>query len=260
MPRVDAPASRAAGGGVLVLLRHGESEWNRDGRFTGWADVDLSAAGEAEAARAAQQLRAQGYAFDRCFTSVLTRATRTAAIVLHGLGLEDIPVERSWRLNERHYGALQGLGTWPAMRQHGLRAVLRCRYRFAGRPPALDPDDPRCPGRDPRYAEVPADELPRAESYADTLARLTPYWLERIAPEVARGRRVLVVSHKNTLRALAMLLAPRRARDLPKLRVPTGVPLVFVFDARAGPAWRQVDTPWARPAAHARANRSGCRT
>ncbi len=260
MRAVDVPAGAAPGGGVLVLLRHGESEWNRDGRFTGWADVDLSAAGEAEAARAAQHLRAQGYAFDRCFTSVLTRATRTAAIVLHGLGLDDIPVERSWRLNERHYGALQGLSTWPALRQHGLRAVLRCRYRFAGRPPALDPSDPRFPGRDPRYAEVPADELPRAESYADTLARLTPYWTERISPEVARGGRILVVSHKNTLRALATLLAPRRERDMYKLRVHTGVPLVFVFDPHAAPAWRRVDAPWARPAAAGRADRSGCRT
>jgi 2,3-bisphosphoglycerate-dependent phosphoglycerate mutase len=226
--------------GVLVLLRHGESEWNRDKRFTGWTDVDLSPAGEAEAARAGERLLQQGLTFDRCFTSVLRRATRTAEIVLRVLGLEHIPVEQSWRLNERHYGALQGLGTWPAMRRYGVRAVLGVRNRFAARPPALDPGDPRFPGCDPRYAGLSPEDLPRGESHADTLARLTPYWNERIAPEVARGHRVLIVSHKNTLRALAMLLEQRGAAGVRKLRVRTGEPLVFVLDPGADGRWQQV--------------------
>jgi 2,3-bisphosphoglycerate-dependent phosphoglycerate mutase len=239
----DRIATQTAGaaGGVLVLLRHGESEWNRDKRFTGWADVDLSPAGEAEAARAGARLLRNGFTFDRCFTSVLRRATRTAEIVLRVLGLEHIPVEESWRLNERHYGALQGLATWPAMRRHGVRAVLRVRYRFAARPPALDSGDPRSPGRDPRYAGVSPEDLPRAESHADTLARLTPYWNQRIAPEVARGGRVLIVSHKNTLRALAMLLERRAVPELRKIRVPTGVPLVFVLVPGVDGRWRQLD-------------------
>lgn len=241
-PAHEPGGAAGAAAGLLVLLRHGESEWNRTGRFTGWADVGLSAAGEIEAARAGERLRHAGFTFDRCFTSVLQRATRTAEIVLRELGLDDLPVERSWRLNERHYGALEGLGRWPALRRHGLRAVLRCRYGFAGRPPALAPDDPRWPGADPRYAELAADELPRGESHADTLARVTPYWSARIAPAVARGGRVLVVSHKNTLRAVARLLAGGGARDLHRLRVRTGVPLVFRFDAVAD-AWQQVEHP-----------------
>lgn len=239
----ETGADTAAAAGLLVLLRHGESEWNRTGRFTGWADVGLSAAGEREAVRAGERLRRAGFTFDRCFTSVLQRATRTAEIVLRELALVDVPVERSWRLNERHYGALEGLGRWPALRRHGLRAVLRCRYGFAGRPPALAPGDPRWPGSDPRYADLAADELPRGESHADTLARVAPYWSEHIAPEVARGGRVLVVSHKNTLRAVARLLAPPAARDLHRLRVRTGMPLVFRFDPQAAHAWQQVQHP-----------------
>ncbi|MGH7787319.1 MAG: 2,3-bisphosphoglycerate-dependent phosphoglycerate mutase [Candidatus Binatia bacterium] len=237
---VSRAERRVANGGVLVLLRHGESEWNRERRFTGWTDVDLSPSGEAEAARAGARLLHDGFTFDRCFTSVLCRATRTAQIVLGVLGLEQIPVEQSWRLNERHYGALQGLATWPAMRRHGVRTVLGVRYRFAARPPALAAGDPRSPGRDPRYADVPPDDLPRGESHADTLARLTPYWNERIAPEIARGGRILVVSHKNTLRALAMLLERRAVPEMRKIRVPTGVPLVFVLDPGVDGRWQQV--------------------
>jgi 2,3-bisphosphoglycerate-dependent phosphoglycerate mutase len=236
----DQVASRTANEGVLVLLRHGESEWNRERRFTGWTDVDLSPAGEGEAARAGARLLRGGFTFDRCFTSVLCRATRTAEIVLRVLGLEQIPVERSWRLNERHYGALQGLSTWPAMRRHGVRMVLGVRYRFAARPPALAAGDPRSPGDDPRYADVPLDDLPRGESHADTLARLMPYWNERIAPEIARGGKVLIVSHKNTLRALAMLLERRDVAEMRKIRVPTGVPLVFVPGPGVDGRWRRV--------------------
>jgi 2,3-bisphosphoglycerate-dependent phosphoglycerate mutase len=236
-----APACRPSDdAGQLVLLRHGESEWNRDRRFTGWADVDLSAAGVGEAARAGERLRREGLAFDFCFTSVLRRAAHTAEIVLQAMQLEHIPVEQTWRLNERHYGALQGMGQWRAIFRYGPLAVLRCQYRFAARPPALAPGDPRLPGCDPRYAAVRADELPRAESHADTLARLRPYWMDRIAPELARGRRILVVSHKNTLRALAKLIEGRADAELRGIRVPTGVPLVFVPDQVTPERWCRV--------------------
>jgi len=225
--------------GRLVLLRHGESEWNRDKRFTGWTDVGLSAAGRAQATCAGVHLRRDGFTFDLCFTSVLRRAMDTAEIVLQSMQLEHIRVEQTWRLNERHYGALQGMGAWRAMFRYGPLPVLRCKYQFAARPPALALDDPRLPGGDPRYAGVPADELPRAESYADTLARLRPYWEERIAPELTRGCCVLVVSHKNTLRALATLVERRSGDDVGKIRVPTGVPLVFAPDEAAPDRWYQ---------------------
>jgi len=235
------PSHRPAGGaGRLVLLRHGESEWNRDRRFTGWTDVDLSAAGVAEAAEAGERLRREGLAFDCCFTSVLRRAAHTAEIVLRTMQLGHIPIEQTWRLNERHYGALQGMGPWRAMYRYGPLSVLRCQYQFAARPPALAPDDPRFPGCDPRYATVRAEELPRAESYADTQARLRPYWVERIAPELARGRRILVVSHKNTLRALARLIECRNNTEMRSIRVPTGVPLVFVPDQVTPERWYRV--------------------
>jgi 2,3-bisphosphoglycerate-dependent phosphoglycerate mutase len=214
---------------MLILLRHGESEWNRTTRFTGWADVDLSAAGEAEAERAGRVLRRHGYRFDCCFTSVLRRAVRSSEIVLRTMGLEHIPVERSWRLNERHYGGLQGLGLCRAVGRYGLLPVLRVRRQATYRPPALDPEDARFPGRDPRYARLPPEDLPRAESLEDTQARLAPFWRERIVPELARGRRVLVVSHKNTLRALlAELAGPDGPRA--RLRIATGVPIVLALD------------------------------
>ena len=236
-----APTGRPTGdAGRLVLLRHGESEWNRERRFTGWADVGLSAAGVGEAVRAGERLHREGLVFDGCFTSILRRATHTAEIVLRTMQLEHIPVEQTWRLNERHYGALQGMGPWRAMCRYGPLSVLRCQYRFAARPPALAPGDPRFPGCDPRYAAVRAEELPRAESHADTLERLRPYWVERIAPELARGRRILVVSHKNTLRARAKLIEGRADSEVRGIRVPTGVPLVFVPDRVTPERWYRV--------------------
>jgi 2,3-bisphosphoglycerate-dependent phosphoglycerate mutase len=233
---VDRPSSAGA---QLVLLRHGESEWNRDGRFTGWTDVELSTLGVQEATRAGAHLREAGFEFDCCFTSVLRRATDTAEIVLQSMRLAHVPVEQTWRLNERHYGALQGMGQWHAMCRYGPLSVLRCQYRFAARPPALALGDPRFPGNDPRYAPIPADELPRAESHADTLARLQPYWVERIAPALAQGLRVLVVSHKNTLRALVRLIERRPDTGTRSLRIPTGVPLVFVPDRVTPERWYQ---------------------
>lgn len=225
--------------GTLILLRHGESEWNRTSRFTGWADVDLSAAGEAEAARAGRVLRHHGYAFDCCFTSVLRRATRSSEIVLRTMGLEHIPVERSWRLNERHYGGLQGLGLCRAVGRYGILPVLRVRQQPAYRPPALEPDDARFPGRDPRYACLPPEDLPRTESLEDTQARLVPFWRERIAPELARGRRVLVVSHKNTLRALLTVLGSHDGTRS-RMRMPTGVPIVLALDPSLAVVERRV--------------------
>jgi 2,3-bisphosphoglycerate-dependent phosphoglycerate mutase len=226
--------------GTLVLLRHGESEWNRDRRFTGWTDVGLSAAGIAEAERAGERLRREGFVFDVCFSSILKRATRTAEIVLRTMQLEGLAIEQTWRLNERHYGALQGMHTWRAMCRYGPLPVLRCQLQFAVRPPALAPGDPRFPGLDPRYATVSAEELPRTESYADTLARLRPYWVERIAPELARGRRILVVSHKNTVRALVTLIEGRAEADVRTISVPTGVPLVFAPDETTPERWRRL--------------------
>jgi 2,3-bisphosphoglycerate-dependent phosphoglycerate mutase len=243
-PSLESPSPSAApAGGLLVLLRHGESEWNRDRRFTGWTDVDLSPAGMAEAARAGQRLRDAGYTFDRCYTSVLRRATRTTEIVLDAMGLGDVPIERSWRLNERHYGALQGLGTLRAMCRYGPLPVLRCQYRFAARPPALEPGDPRHPGRDSRYASLGAEELPRGESHADIRERVLPYWRERIAPECLRGRRILIVSHKNTLRALMLVLERRHEAEVRRIHVPTGVPIVFVADAPQAAHWRRLGAP-----------------
>lgn len=229
-----------AEGARLVLLRHGESDWNRDKRFTGWTDIGLSSAGAAEAKRAGERLRSSGYHFDVCFTSVLQRATQTSEIVLETMGLAQVPIERSWRLNERHYGALQGLDLWHAVRDHGLLPVLRCQYRFASRPPALAPADARFPGHDPRYESLRADELPRGESHADTLARVMPYWRERIAPEIARGCRVLIVSHKNTLRALVKVIEQRADAEMRRVRIPTGRPIVFTSDRRTPSDWRRV--------------------
>ncbi len=239
-PSARAPTARPSREGArLVLLRHGESEWNRDRRFTGWTDVDLSTVGVREATRAGTYLREAGVEFDCCFTSVLRRATNTAEIVLESMQLSHIPVEQSWRLNERHYGALQGMGQLRAMYRYGPLSVLRCQYHFTARPPALALGDPRFPGNDPRYAATPADELPRAESHADTLARLRPYWTERILPELARGGRILVVSHKNTLRALVRLIERRPDTETRALHVPTGVPLVFVPDPLSPERWRR---------------------
>lgn len=233
-------AGAAAERALLVLLRHGESEWNRDKRFTGWTDVGLSEDGRAEARRAGERLRARNYAFDLCFTSVLQRATQTSEIVLATMGQPEVPIEQSWRLNERHYGALQGLDLWRAVRTHGLLPVLRCQYQYGARPPALLPADDRFPGHDPRYQSLRAEELPSGESHADTLARVQPYWLERIVPEAARGHRVLIVSHKNTLRALLQLMDAHRDGDTHRQKLSTGVPIVFTSDDPAARGWRRV--------------------
>lgn len=219
-----APAARrpAATVGTLTLLRHGESEFNRTHRFTGWADVALTATGEAEALRAGETLTAHGLVFDRCFSSALRRAARSGEIVLGAMGLTHVPIEQSWRLNERHYGALQGLGPLGAVRRYGVLPVLRARRDYDYRPPALT------------AAASPAasDDLPTAESLADLRARLVPFWEERIAPELLAGHSVLVVSHKHALRTLFARLCGRDGRGRSGLRFATGVPIVVTLDSR----------------------------
>ncbi len=214
----------------LVLLRHGQSTWNLENRFTGWVDVDLTETGVHEARSAGALLQAEGFAFDVAFTSVLKRAIRTLWLVLDEMDLMWVPVERSWRLNERHYGALQGLDKAETAAKHGDAQVAIWRRSFEEPPPALDPGDERAPGRDPRYAGLPAGDAPLAESLKDTVARFLPYWNETIAPAVRSGKRVLIAAHGNSLRALVKHLDSISDEDIVDLNIPTGAPLVYDLD------------------------------
>ncbi len=214
----------------VVLLRHGESQWNRENRFTGWTDVDLSEKGKEEAKRAATILLEQGYTFDLAFTSVLTRAIRTLWIVLDGMDLMYIPVEHSYRLNERHYGALQGLNKAEMAKTYGDKQVLVWRRSYDVRPPALTPDDPRHSRHDPRYAALADPDIPLTECLKDTVARVVPYWEGRIAPQLKAGRKVIVAAHGNSLRALVKYLDDVPDQDIVELNIPTGVPLVYELD------------------------------
>jgi 2,3-bisphosphoglycerate-dependent phosphoglycerate mutase len=216
--------------GVLVLVRHGQSTWNRENLFTGWTDVDLTEQGRSEAAEAGRLLAGEGFRFDQAFTSVLKRAIRTLWIVLDTMDQMWIPVERSWRLNERHYGALQGLDKAQTAERHGARQVKIWRRSFDIPPPPLSLDDPRHPRFDPRYAGVAAGELPATESLKDTLARVDPFWGARIAPELRAGRHVLVVAHGNSLRALVKMLDGMSDSDIVEFNIPTGVPIVYDLD------------------------------
>ncbi len=220
---------------TLILLRHGESTWNRKNRFTGWTDVDLSSEGIREAHRAAELLRQGDFSFDIAFTSVLKRAVRTLWIVLDDMDLMYIPVVRSWRLNERHYGALQGENKAGATKRVGREQVMAWRRGYAVRPPALDTGDPRHPKSDPRYAGLAGDELPATESLKDTLERVLPYWQETIAPAVKRGERVLVAAHGNSIRALVKYLDHIPDDEITGLDIPTGLPLVYELDADLHP-------------------------
>jgi 2,3-bisphosphoglycerate-dependent phosphoglycerate mutase len=214
----------------LVLLRHGESVWNLENRFTGWTDVDLTPKGVSEAHEAARQLREGGYTFDVAYTSVLKRAIRTLWIALDDMDLMWVPVVRDWRLNERHYGALQGLDKAETAEKYGAEQVLLWRRSYSVPPPALDPRDPRWPGRDARYAALPKDRVPLTESLKDTVARFVPYWEETIAPEVREGRRVLIAAHGNSLRALVKHLDGISEEAIVGLNIPTGIPLVYELD------------------------------
>jgi 2,3-bisphosphoglycerate-dependent phosphoglycerate mutase len=215
---------------TLVLLRHGESTWNKENRFTGWTDVDLSEAGRAEAVNAGRLLGAEGFTFDLVYTSLLKRAIRTSWIVLDELDLMWIPTFRSWRLNERHYGALQGLNKAETAAKHGDEQVKIWRRSYDIPPPALAPDDPRHPARDPRYAGLAPGDLPLTESLKDTVTRFLPYWDEAIAPSIRAGRQVLIAAHGNSLRALVKYLDRISDEDIVELNIPTGVPLVYELD------------------------------
>jgi len=217
----------------LVLLRHGESGWNRDNRFTGWTDVDLSAQGVEEARAAGRLLKTEGWAFDLACTSVLKRAIRTLHLALEELDLLWLPVHKDWRLNERHYGALQGLNKAETAAKFGEAQVLAWRRSYDLPPPALDPGDARSEARDPRYQGV---AVPRTECLKDTVARVIPYWESTIAPAVHSGRRVLVAAHGNSLRALVKHLDDVSDADIVGLNLPTGVPLVYELDDRLRPA------------------------
>ena len=219
----------------LVLLRHGESDWNRENRFTGWTDVDLSETGLLEAHEAGRLLRDGGFEFDIAFTSVLRRAIRTLWIGLDELDRMWIPVVHSWRLNERHYGALQGLNKAETAAEYGDEQVHLWRRSYDIPPPPLPAGDPREPGRDPRYASLSAADLPRAESLKDTVARFLPAWHELIVPEIRAGRRVLIAAHGNSLRALVKYLDGISDEEIPGLNIPTGVPLVYELDADLKP-------------------------
>jgi len=214
----------------IVLIRHGESVWNKENRFTGWTDVDLSEKGAAEAAKAGDLLKKEGYTFDIAFTSVLKRAIRTLWGVLDRMDLMWIPVRNSWRLNERHYGALQGLNKSETAAKYGEEQVLIWRRSYDIRPPALEKTDPRYSGGDPRYWDVSAEDMPTSECLKDTVARFLPYWHETIAPAVSSGKNVIIAAHGNSLRALVKYLDNVSDKDIVGLNIPTAIPLVYELD------------------------------
>jgi 2,3-bisphosphoglycerate-dependent phosphoglycerate mutase len=219
----------------LVLLRHGQSEWNLENRFTGWTDVDLSQQGIQEAHDAGKLLREGGYRFDRVYTSVLKRAIRTMWIVLDEIDQMWLPVVRHWRLNERHYGALQGLNKAETAKKFGAEQVHMWRRSYATPPPALEESDERHSGRDRRYASLLKDEIPRTESLRDVLVRFLPYWQDTIAPHVRSGQCVLIVAHGNSLRALVKYLGNLSEEEIVGLNIPTGIPLLYDLDADLEP-------------------------
>ncbi|MGD1917120.1 MAG: 2,3-diphosphoglycerate-dependent phosphoglycerate mutase [Phycisphaerales bacterium] len=220
---------------TLVLIRHGQSVWNAENRFTGWTDVDLSEKGVGEARQAAELLRAEGLDFDRCYTSVLTRAIRTLWIVLDGLDRMWLPVERAWRLNERHYGALQGLNKAETAAEHGEAQVKIWRRSYDTPPPLLEAGDERLPGSDPRYAGLSADELPAGECLKDTVERVLPCWEGEIAPKIREGQRLLISAHGNSIRARVKHLDAVSDADIMGVEIPTGVPLVYTLDSDLRP-------------------------
>jgi 2,3-bisphosphoglycerate-dependent phosphoglycerate mutase len=219
----------------LVLLRHGESTWNKENRFTGWTDVDLTPKGVEEAQNSGRLLRENGFTFDSAYTSVLKRAIRTLWIVLDEMDQMWIPIHLSWRLNERHYGALQGLNKLETALKYGEEQVLIWRRSYNTRPPALTQEDPRYPGLDSRYRDLSPQDIPLTECLKDTVARFLPYWNESIAPEVKSGQRILITAHGNSLRALVMYLDNLSEQEVMELNIPTGVPLVYELDDNLKP-------------------------
>ena len=220
---------------TLVLIRHGQSQWNKENRFTGWKDVDLTEQGLAEARQAGELIKAEGLVFDLAYTSLLKRAIRTLWTVLDVTDQMWIPVTRSWRLNERHYGALQGLNKAETAAQHGEEQVHVWRRSYTTPPPALALDDPRHPSHDPRYADLSPDEIPASECLADNVARTVPYWESDIVPQIKAGKRVVIAAHGNSLRALVKHLEGISDEDIAGLNIPTGVPRVYTLDADLKP-------------------------
>jgi 2,3-bisphosphoglycerate-dependent phosphoglycerate mutase len=220
---------------TLVLLRHGESTWNKENRFTGWTDVDLSERGHEEASAAGRLLKEGGYAFDVAFTSVLKRAIKTLGIVLDTLDALWIPVAKSWRLNERHYGALQGLDKAETAAKHGESQTQIWRRSYDIPPPPLDRGDPRHPSHDPRYSALAPGELPATESLKDTVARFLPFWNDTIAPTIRSGKKVIIAAHGNSLRALVKYLDNVSDEKIVGLNIPTGIPLVYELDEQLKP-------------------------
>ncbi len=219
----------------LVLIRHGESTWNLENRFTGWTDVDLTPTGEAQARAAGRLLKAEGYEFDIAYTSVLKRAIRTLWLTLDEMDRHWLPVVKSWRLNERHYGALQGLNKADMAKQYGDAQVLVWRRSYDTPPPALAPTDPRCERGDLRYAKVEADQVPLTECLKDTVARVLPFWNESMAPAMRAGKRLVVAAHGNSIRALVKYLDGISDEDIVGLNIPNGIPLVYELDADLRP-------------------------
>ena len=219
----------------LVLIRHGESTWNKENRFTGWTDVDLSEKGVAEARKGGVQLKKDGYVFDVAYVSVLKRAIKTLNFVLEEMDLLWIPVQKSWRLNERHYGALQGLDKSETAAKHGEEQVKIWRRAYDIAPPPLEEKDPRYPGHDPRYKDLTKKELPVTECLKDTVERFLPFWHDTLAPAIKSGKRVLVAAHGNSLRALVKYLDNISDKDILELNIPTGMPLVYELDANLKP-------------------------
>lgn len=211
----------------IVLLRHGESIWNKENRFTGWTDVDLSEKGREEARAAGEILKKEGFVFDLAYTSVLKRAIRTLWVTLDGMDLMWIPVYHSWRLNERHYGALQGLNKSEMAAKYGEDQVLVWRRSYDIRPPSLEENDPRYPGNDPRYRGLDKRDIPFTECLKDTVARFLPFWHETIAPAIKTGKRIIIAAHGNSLRALVKYLDNISDEAIVKLNIPTGIPLVY---------------------------------
>lgn len=222
----------------LVLVRHGESVWNKENRFTGWTDVELSNKGRNEAQEAGKLLKAEGFTFDYAYTSVLKRAIHTLWNILDEVDQQWLPVEKSWKLNERHYGALQGLNKAETAEKYGDEQVKQWRRGFAVTPPELTKDDDRFPGKDPRYASLTEAELPLTESLALTIDRVTPYWEEVIKPRVASGDKVIIAAHGNSLRALVKYLDNMSEEEILELNIPTAVPLVYEFDENMKPIKR----------------------
>lgn len=214
----------------VVLIRHGESVWNKENRFTGWTDVDLSEKGVREATRGGELLKQEGFTFDMAFTSVLKRAIRTLWIVLDKMDLMWIPVYKSWRLNERHYGDLQGHNKKEMARRVGEEQVHIWRRSYATRPPSLNSDDERYPGIDPKYSDIGQDEVPATECLADTVARFVPYWEDVILPRVKEGKRVLISAHGNSIRAFVKYIDKVSDEEIVGLNIPTGVPLIYELD------------------------------